>query len=85
MDTMNSSSQVLKVLSLEDSVKDFEIIREQLIDAGYNVSIVRAEKKGDFENAIRTNRYDIILADFNLPGYDQRFSENIFLLFQHIA
>lgn len=25
----------LNVLSLEDSLRDFEIIREQLIDAGY--------------------------------------------------
>jgi PAS domain S-box-containing protein/putative nucleotidyltransferase with HDIG domain len=60
----------LNVLSLEDSVRDFEIIREQLIDAGYDLHISRVEREKDFECSIRGNQYDIILADFKLPGFD---------------
>jgi PAS domain S-box-containing protein len=61
---------VLNVLSLEDSVRDFEIIREQLIDAGYHLNISRVEKEKEFESSIRGNQYDIILADFKLPEFD---------------
>jgi signal transduction histidine kinase len=59
----------LNVLSLEDSVRDFEIIREQLIDAGFKLNISRVEKEREFTSLLRSNQYDIILADFNLPGF----------------
>jgi len=48
----------------------FEIIREQLIDAGYNFNIIRVEKEDEFISSIRGNKYDIILADYKLPGFD---------------
>ena len=70
MDENNITGTVLNVLSLEDSVRDFEIIREQLIDAGYHLNISRVENEKEFESSIRGNQYDIILADFKLPGFD---------------
>jgi PAS domain S-box-containing protein len=70
MNEKNIAGVVLNVLALEDSVRDFEIIREQLIDAGYNLNISRVEKEKEFESSIRGNQYDIILADFKLPGFD---------------
>ncbi|MEI8084949.1 MAG: PAS domain S-box protein [Paludibacter sp.] len=60
----------LNVLSLEDSILDFALIRECLIDAGYVLKILRVEKEAEFEDALKNNSYDIILADFNLPNYD---------------
>ena len=42
-------ASVLNVLSLQTSERDFEIIREQLIDAGYNLNISRVEKESEFE------------------------------------
>jgi PAS domain S-box-containing protein len=60
----------LKVLSLEDSVRDYEIIREKLIDAGYNLNISRVEAEIEFTSSIRSNKYDLILADFKLPRFD---------------
>lgn len=62
--------QLFKVLSLEDSDLDFEIISEQLIKAGYNLNISRAVTENEFAALIRDNRYDIILADYNLPQFD---------------
>jgi len=59
-----------KVLSLEDSDLDFEIISEQLIKAGYNLNISRAETENEFTSLIRSNKYDIILSDYNLPQFD---------------
>lgn len=59
-----------KVLSLEDSDLDFEIISEQLIKAGYNPIISRAETEHEFTSLICNNTYDIILADYNLPQFN---------------
>ena len=69
MDTVNRMNE-FKVLSLEDSDHDFEIICEQLIKAGYNLNISRAEKEDEFTSLICNNKYDIILADYNLPQFD---------------
>ena len=60
----------LNVLALEDSAKDFELIKEQMIDAGYALSIDRVETEDAFAASLRTNPYDIILADYKLPGFD---------------
>ena len=65
-----NTEKTLNVLSLEDTVKDFELICEQLTDAGYNFNITRVERRDVFESSIRGNKYDIILADFKLPGFD---------------
>lgn len=70
MDKNNKTRTGLNVLYLEDSVRDFEIIRELLVDDGYDLNISRVENKSEFESSIRTNNYDIILADFNLPDFD---------------
>jgi len=70
MNEKSIAGTVLNVLSLEDSVRDFEIISEQLIDAGYQLNISRVEKEEDFESAIRGEPYDVILADFKLPRFD---------------
>ncbi|MDO9254545.1 MAG: response regulator [Bacteroidales bacterium] len=62
--------QPLTILSLEDSVPDFELIREQLLSAGYTLNITRVEKETDFVTAISTTKFDTLLADFKLPGFD---------------
>ena len=41
------------VLSLEDSDMDFEIISEQLINAGFNLNISRAQSEKEFMSLIR--------------------------------
>jgi two-component system, cell cycle sensor histidine kinase and response regulator CckA len=61
----------LKVLLLEDVPRDVEIIREQLIDAGYDDLIMDCTaKEATFVSLLRSRPYDIILADFKLPGFD---------------
>ena len=70
MDKNISIKILLNILSLEDSVQDFEIIRAQLIDAGYTIHISRVEIESEFTSSLRSNPYDIILADFKLPGFD---------------
>jgi PAS domain S-box-containing protein len=60
----------LRVLYLEDSPRDIEIIRELLIDAGYDLSVDSTEEKKEFTSLLHRNTYDIILSDFKLPGFD---------------
>jgi PAS domain S-box-containing protein len=68
-DKINKTA-LLNVLSLEDSPIDFEIVSEKLVDAGYNLQISRVENATEFTESIRSNTHDIILADYNLPGFD---------------
>lgn len=67
---IHMDKQLLNILSLEDSVADYEIMCYQLIQAGYNLNIVRVEKEEDFSSHLRMKKYDLILADFNLPGFN---------------
>ncbi|HZK96783.1 MAG TPA: response regulator [Prolixibacteraceae bacterium] len=60
----------LNILSLEDSLRDFEIICERLIEEGFKMKISRVEKESDFASALRNANWDIILADFKLPGFN---------------
>ena len=71
---MNAKNEIegieLKVLVLEDSPIDFELIQEQLAGAGYILDVAHVENEAGFTSSLRENSYDIILSDFNLPGFD---------------
>ena len=60
----------LKVLILEDSLQDKELITEQLYEAGFQLEITHAVNEEMFSEAIGKCRYDIIISDFKLPGFD---------------
>ena len=63
-------SVVLNVLCLEDSPQDAEIMHELLIDAGYDLNMDCTASEKEFVSFLRSHRYDIILSDFKLPGFD---------------
>lgn len=69
MDKTETKS-TLNILSLEDSILDFEIIHEHLTRAGFDINITHVVKEDEFISSLRNNKYDIILADFNLHGFD---------------
>ncbi len=60
----------LRIICLEDNLKDAELIIEVLIEAGYQIDQDLTSTKNEFESLIRKNQYDIILSDFKLPGFD---------------
>ena len=60
----------LKILVLEDSMPDMELIRELLSDAGYSLDLTHVVNEAEFAEALSQHCYDIILSDFNLPGFD---------------
>ena len=60
----------LKVLVLEDSHEDLELMREQLLNAGYRLDLTHVEHEAGYTDALRENSFDLVLADFNLPDID---------------
>ena len=61
---------MLTALCLEDSPRDVEIMRELLLDAGFDLDMDCAAVEKEFVSLLRSKTYDIILADFKLPGFD---------------
>lgn len=61
---------ILKVLILEDSLLDLELISEQLSAAGYQLESTHTQTEAGFREAIQNTKFDIILSDFKLPGFD---------------
>ena len=61
---------MLRALLLEDSPQDVEIIRELLIDAGFELDMDCTALEKEFISLLRSRTYDIILADFKLAGFD---------------
>jgi PAS domain S-box-containing protein len=60
----------LRVLHLEDSPRDAEMVRHRLDDEGLSCDILLANSKDSFEAALTREPFDLILSDYNLPGYD---------------
>ncbi len=60
----------LKVLFLEDNPQDAEVCRELIIDSGYNLYMDITATEKEFESFLSTRKYDVILSDFKLPGFD---------------
>ena len=63
-------TRLLRVLHLEDSPRDAEIIRQKFVVEGVSCEILLANSKDSFEAALTRESFDLILSDYNLPGYD---------------
>lgn len=60
----------IRILHLEDSPRDAQLIHDKLESEGLAFDVVHVQDQEDFKNALATSRYDIVLCDYNLPGYD---------------
>src|SRR5450759_1898569 len=67
---MVDGGRPLRVLCLEDSPPDAERMHETLTRAGYQVDVALAPDRRRFEELLAGESYNIILADFALPGFD---------------
>jgi PAS domain S-box-containing protein len=61
---------VLRFLLLEDNPLDAEVIHLTLTDGGAECLLLRVETHAEFVRALETNAFDLILADYALPGFD---------------
>jgi diguanylate cyclase (GGDEF)-like protein/PAS domain S-box-containing protein len=70
MNNEKDAERALRILHLEDSAPDAELIRERLFDAGYSLRIDWAANEQEFTSFLQLGGYDLILADYLLPGFD---------------
>ncbi|MGO8786973.1 MAG: response regulator [Terriglobia bacterium] len=63
-------SKPLRLLQIEDSESDADLILRLLMQAGYEVFSQRVEDAEGLRNALRDPTWDMIIADYHLPGFD---------------
>ena len=61
---------MLNFLLLEDSPLDAEVVLATLTDGGIDCELWQADNRADFVEALETERFDLILADYAVPGFD---------------
>lgn len=59
----------LRILNLEDTQGDSELVRTKLLMAGIECDLVRVETREDFVDAIERGGFDLILANYSLPSF----------------
>ena len=62
--------RALRILHLEDSPHDRQLIHEILEAEGFATDITAVENRADFLNAINQQTFDLILSDQSLPTFD---------------
>lgn len=62
--------RTLRVLLLEDDPLDAELEQGSLAEGGIDCEIERVQTREDFAAALRKGGFDLILADYALPGFD---------------
>lgn len=55
---------------MEDSSADAELIDRLLKAAGLDCDVLRVETRSEFEAALKSQEFDLILSDYKLPGFD---------------
>jgi PAS domain S-box-containing protein len=65
-----SINRPLRILHLEDDPDYSELVRSLLEGEGLQVELVPAGNQAQFEAALQQPRFDIILADYQLPAYN---------------
>ncbi len=60
----------IKILMLEDSADDADLIERFLLKGGMNIQMQRAEDKKGFEKALKQFQPDVILSDHTLPQFN---------------
>ncbi len=60
----------LKVLLVEDSAADADLVRRQLQLAGFSVRTSRVDNAEALTSALRHGRWDVVIADHRMPRFD---------------
>lgn len=70
----NAMGTSLRVLCVEDCEDDAALIERQLSRGGYRPLVKRVDSPGAMNEALRTQAWDLVLADWNLPQFSALFA-----------
>jgi DNA-binding NtrC family response regulator len=59
----------LRVLHVEDDPLDAELVAQALRKGGFSFSVVVVQTEAEFEQQLRLQRPDVVIADYNLPQW----------------
>ena len=57
----------IRVLHLEDSARDVQYIADLMEEQGLECAMTHTSLRAPFEDALRTQRFDLVICDFSLP------------------
>lgn len=60
----------IAVLMIEDSADDAELVEMTLAKGGIPAVIERVDSPQDLEKALAERKWDVVISDYNLPGFD---------------
>ncbi len=66
---VTASGEGLRVLIVEDSPCDADLVLRHLARAGFAVDAKRVEQADDFAQALSLRPWDVVLCDYSLPGF----------------
>lgn len=69
-ETVSQRQRKLRVLLVEDNPSDGELMLHALKKAGFDSESEVVQTAQEFADRIRANKYEIILADYRLPGWN---------------
>ncbi len=70
MKSSNKDNRVLKILLLEDSEFDAELVSSELEDLQGKTVIKWVDGEEAFTSEFKPGNYDLVVSDYNLPGFD---------------
>jgi PAS domain S-box-containing protein len=65
-----SEQGLLRILLLEDSIQDAELIQDLLEADHFICEVTRVQTRAEFTAALEGGGFDVILADYKLPSFD---------------
>jgi signal transduction histidine kinase len=60
----------IRILLVEDSEDDALLLERHLKKSGFDAIVTRVDSLADLKKALRSGCHDIILSDYNLPGFN---------------
>jgi len=62
-------NEPLRIVHVEDSPEDVELIQRSLRNEGYAPEVKRVETRGELVEALTHDTFDLILSDYTLPNF----------------
>lgn len=67
---MPTSKKPIKLLLVDDSIDDRDLILMNLRRGGYSPNVTAVDTKEGFKNALNVEGWDLIICDYNMPKFD---------------